>query len=77
MRITVETLTREALALPAEARCLLVDQLVASLDPLLEEDLRAVWAAEALRRLDEIRTKKVKAVPLSVALARVRKSIGE
>jgi len=76
MRISVEKLTEEALALPADARALLADQLAESLDPpLLEEEFRALWAAEALRRRAEVRAKKVKTIPSATAFAQVRKSL--
>jgi len=75
MRISVEKLTEQALALPADARAVLADRLAESLDPLLEEEYRGVWAAEANRRLDEIQSKKVKPIPIKQAIARVRKSL--
>jgi len=75
MRISVEKLTAEALALPTEARELLADQLAESLDPFLEEEFHAVWAAEALRRLDEVRAKRVRPIAASTVFARVRKSL--
>jgi len=43
MSIPVEKLTEEMLALPAEARALLADRLVESLDPLADDDVRACW----------------------------------
>jgi hypothetical protein len=72
MSIPVETLTEEMLALPAEARALLADRLVESLDPLADDDVRASWAAEAIRRRDEVRSGKVEAIPGDVAAAQVR-----
>jgi hypothetical protein len=75
MRISVEKLTEEALALPADAGALLADQLAESLDPFLEEAFRELWAAEALRRRDEIRAKRVKPIPADTAFALVRKSL--
>jgi toxin ParE1/3/4 len=44
----VEKLTEEVLALPADARVRLAEQLVASLDPLSDDEVRATWAAEAI-----------------------------
>jgi putative addiction module component (TIGR02574 family) len=72
MSIPVEKLTEEMLALPAEARALLADRLVESLDPLADDEVRASWAAEAIRRRDEVRSGKVEAIPGDVAAAQVR-----
>jgi putative addiction module component (TIGR02574 family) len=59
MPIPVEQLTEEALSLGADARALLADRLVESLDPLADAETRALWAAEALRRRDEVRSGQV------------------
>ena len=75
MRISLEKLTEQALALPADDRALLADRLAESLDPLLEDEYRCLWAAEARRRLDEIQSKKVKPIPFKKAIAQVRKSL--
>jgi len=72
MSIPVEQLTEEMLALPAEARALLADRLVESLDPLTDDEIRASWAAEAIRRRDEVRSGKVEAIPGEVAATQVR-----
>jgi putative addiction module component (TIGR02574 family) len=72
MAIPVEKLTEEMLALPSDARALLADRLVESLDPANDESIRALWAAEALRRRDEVRSGAVKSVPLEDVLAEAR-----
>ena len=72
MAIPVEQIIEEALALPGEARALLADRLVESLDPADESRIHALWAVEVQRRLDEVRSGRVKAVPGDEALARVR-----
>ena len=72
MSIPVEKIAEVALSLPSDARALLADRLVESLDPLTDNDVRASWAAEAIRRRDEVRSGKVKTVPADEALARVR-----
>jgi putative addiction module component (TIGR02574 family) len=72
MPIPVEKLTEEMLALSADARALLADRLVESLDPLADEEVGASWAAEAVRRRDEVRSGKVEAIPGEVAAAQVR-----
>ena len=72
MSMTVEQIAVEALALPNAARALLADRLAESLDPAEDETLRRLWAAEALRRRDEVREGRVQTIPGDEALARVR-----
>lgn len=72
MSIPVEKLTEEMLALPAEARALLADRLVESLDPIADDEVRASWTAEAIRRRDEVRSGNVEATSGDAAAAQVR-----
>ena len=72
MPMKIEELTEQALALPNEAKALLVDQLVESLDPSEEGELHDLWAIEAQRRLRELRSGAVQAIPGDEALARLR-----
>jgi putative addiction module component (TIGR02574 family) len=74
MTFTVEQIAEQALSLPSDARALLADRLAESLDPLEDATIRDLWMAEARRRLDEIRSGGVKAVPGDEALAQVRKA---
>ena len=73
--MTVEQITSEVLALPDEARARLADRLVESLDPADESYLHKVWADEARRRLDEVRSGRVKTIPGDEALAQVRRKL--
>lgn len=75
MSIPVEKLTEAVLALPSDARALLADRLVESLDPLTDEGIRELWAAEALRRRDEVREGKIPTIPGETVLAQVRNSL--
>jgi putative addiction module component (TIGR02574 family) len=72
MAVPVEKLTEEVLALPADARALMADRLVESLDPLEDDGVRGAWAAEATRRRDEIRSGKVAAISGETAAEQVR-----
>lgn len=72
MRVSLENLTEEALALPADARALLADRLVESLDPLTDDEVRALWATEAIRRRDEVRAGTVETVAGDTAAERIR-----
>lgn len=75
MNLTIEQIAEEALSLPSEARALLADRLVESLDPLEDGYIRQLWAAEARTRRDDIRSGLVKTIPGQEALDRVRKSV--
>jgi Putative addiction module component len=75
MNLTVEQISDEALSLPSEARALLADRLAESLDPAEDGYVKQLWAAEALRRRDDVRSGRVIAVPGPEALARVRAAV--
>lgn len=75
MRMTVEQIADEALALPSEARALLADRLVESLDPAEDGYIRQLWMREAKRRVDEVRRGEVQTVPAETAFAEVRQAI--
>lgn len=75
MSLTIEQIAEEALSLPSEARALLADRLVESLDPLEDGYIRQLWAVEARTRRDDVRSGLVKTIPGHEALDRVRKSV--
>ncbi len=75
MNISIEMITDAAMSLSSDARALLADRLTESLDPLTHLDIRAAWADEALTRLGEVRSGKVKSVPAEGVLVRVRSMI--
>jgi hypothetical protein len=77
MSLTIEQLAQEALALPASARALLADRLVESLDPTEDDSFRQLWATEALRRRDEVRSGQVQTIPGHEALRRARQAASE
>ena len=76
MPLTLEQLAEEAMHLPVASRALLADKIVESLDFAEPDEIRRAWAAEALRRRDEIRSGKVKAVPGGEVIAEVRRLVG-
>ena len=73
--MTVEQIATEALSLPSEARALLADRLVESLDPAEDGTVRELWVNEALRRRDDVRSGRIKTIPSDEALARVRRAV--
>jgi putative addiction module component (TIGR02574 family) len=76
MNITVEQIAEEALSLPSEARALLADRLVESLDPAEDGYIRQLWLKEARRRIDEVRSGEVATISGEDVFAQVRASIG-
>ena len=77
MSMTVEQIVDEALGLPSEARALLADRLVESLDPAEDGYVRQLWAAEAMRRRDDVRAGRVLAVSGEEGLAQVRRAVAQ
>lgn len=77
MRMTLEQLAIEAFSLPSESRALPAEQLVESLDAFAPRShLDELWAAEAQRRLAEVRSGRVQTVSGEEAAARVRRAVG-
>lgn len=72
MQMRVEDIADEALALPSEARALLADRLVESLDPAEDGYIHNLWVAEANRRLQELRSGQTTGIPGEDALASLR-----
>jgi len=76
MSISVEKITEAVLSLPSDARALLADRLVESLDPIHDDDVvREAWTTEAKNRLQEIESGQVSSIAGDVALQQVRRSI--
>jgi putative addiction module component (TIGR02574 family) len=76
MHLSVEQIADEALALPSEARALLADRLVESLDPAEDGYVRQLWLDEARRRIEEVRSGRVATIPAEQVFAEVRQAIG-
>ena len=77
MTMRVEEIAEFALELPSEARALLADRLVESLDPAEEGHVHDLWAGEANRRLKELRSGQVVGIPGEEAMERLRKKYAE
>jgi len=65
-------LIAEALSLPVEERAIVVDFILRSLNSP-EDDIDRQWIAEAERRLEEVRTGRVKVIPGDQVFAQIRK----
>ncbi|MEA3415566.1 MAG: addiction module protein [Thermodesulfobacteriota bacterium] len=68
--ISVDELATKAMSLSGEARALLAEKLVESLDQELVQD---IWLTEAKRRRDEVRSGQVKPIPGIEVMESVRK----
>ena len=71
-----ERLIEDALALPVDARARLVEHLLQSLNPPLSEELDRVWADEAERRVEQLRSGQAKAIPGGEVFADIRARYG-
>jgi len=60
--MNTKELIEQAIALPVEERALVLDSLLRSLNPP-QSEIDIQWAAEAKRRLAELRSGKVEAIP--------------
>jgi len=70
--VTRDNLIAAALKLPHKERAKLASQLIRSLDDLPEAEWEEVWAAEAERRLENVRAGRSKETPLKEVFARAR-----
>ncbi|HKY09024.1 MAG TPA: addiction module protein [Candidatus Binatia bacterium] len=75
MRTTLEQLAEQAMTLPAESRARLADLLVESLDAAELSRIDQIWATEAKRRRDEVRTGQVQTIPGEDGLRKVRQTV--
>lgn len=76
MPLTLEELAEAAMHLPVTSRALLADKIVESLDLVEADELQRMWAQEATRRRDEVRSGAVEAVSGEEVLAEMRRQVG-
>jgi putative addiction module component (TIGR02574 family) len=76
MPLTLDQLTEEAMHLPPKSRAELAEKLVESLDFPQSDDVQAAWAAEAIRRRDDVRSGRVTPIPGDEVIAEVRRIVG-
>lgn len=70
--MTTKKIIEEALSLPVEERALIADSLLRSLNAP-SSDMDTKWTEAARRRLEELRSGTVKAIPGDEVFERVRK----
>jgi putative addiction module component (TIGR02574 family) len=68
----VKEIIEEAASLPVEERVVVIDSLLQTINPPLAE-VQAEWIGVAKRRLTELRSGQVKAIPGNEAFARIRR----
>ena len=68
--MNTKQLIEEAVSLPVEERALMVDTLLRSLNQP-ESEIDNEWVKEAKRRLDDLRSGKVNAIPGEVVFRKI------
>jgi putative addiction module component (TIGR02574 family) len=76
MSLTLDQVADQAMQLPAAARALLAERMVESLDDAEADDIQRAWAAEAVRRRDDIRSGRVQPLAGEEVVAEVRRAVG-
>lgn len=74
MTAALKSIAETVEQLPAKERAYLAERLIASLD---EAELESAWADEAIRRRNEVRSGKVKAVPAAEAYRRIERLLAK
>ncbi|MBU3917412.1 addiction module protein [bacterium] len=74
MATSVDELATKAMALPGEARALLAERLVESLD---HESVSEIWLTEAKKRRNEVRSGRVKPIPGDEVMEEIRNLIND
>jgi hypothetical protein len=74
MTTSIDELAAKAMSLSGEARALLAEKIIESLD---QESVRAIWLTEAKRRRDEVRSGQVKPIPGIDVMESVRKLLDD
>jgi putative addiction module component (TIGR02574 family) len=75
-RRKVSEIVEEARQLPYGERTELIEQLIADSARHPDPEIEKAWGDEALRRLAEMESGKVKPIPADEVMARARKIIG-
>ena len=76
MPLTIDQITTAAMQLPVSSRAELAEKLVGSLDSSDQDGSQQAWAAEAIRRRDDVRAGRVQTIPGEQVLAEVRGMLG-
>ena len=71
MNRDAQTILEEALKLPLEARAALAGSLISSLDEPIDKDVEAAWEKEIAKRIAELDSGLVEAIPWAEARHRI------
>jgi putative addiction module component (TIGR02574 family) len=77
MTTATAKLADQVLSLPCEDRIYLADRLLESLNAPSREDIDRLWAEEAERRIEELDSGKVEAIPGEQVFAEIRERLAE
>ena len=75
--MTIDQITTEAMQLPVSSRAELAEKLVESLDFTEDDATQKAWAAEAIRRRDDVRSGRVQTIPGEQVMAEIRQMLGQ
>jgi len=70
-----DNIMAEALSLPADMRLALIDRLLHSLNTPTQPDIDALWAEEAQRRIQQVASGQVKAIPGEQVFKEIRERL--
>ena len=73
--MTTQDIEKQLLKLPAISRAKLAGSLLVSLDNLSDAEVDNLWKEEAIKRDNEIRTKKSKAIKAETLFRNIRREI--
>lgn len=75
--MTIDTIELEDLvdSLPVDVKLELVDRLLESISPANKE-IEEAWKVEAERRIEEVRSGKVKTIPVDEVFAEIERDFG-
>ncbi len=73
MPITLDEIVEETRQLPADIVIELVDRIMLARHGGIEPEVESTWKTEIQRRIEEIKSGKVRGIPIEESLARARK----
>jgi len=76
MPMTPDQIIEEASHLPPDQVAEVVDRLMLTLDPATEPEDKVVWKQETRRRLMELESGQVEAIPGDAVSGRIRQIVG-
>lgn len=76
MPLTVDQLAKEAMHLPPTDRADLAETLVGSLEFPESDEIQTLWATEAVRRRDDVRSGRIVPISGEQVISEVRRIVG-